>query len=262
MKLPNVTGFHIKITAMVCMFLDHFAATILLGLINGCVHSQETALLAWVAANRNTLIDLYYLLRNIGRVSFPLYCFLLAEGFLRTRSRAKYALRLALFALVSEIPFDLAFNKSLLEFSYNNVFFTLLLGLLLIWGISRSGDLCRHLADKLPKPVCALLWAGMTGILGLACCLTASRVLHTDYAATGVATIALMYLLRKWPAASFALSVLLLTVRLDSSEIYAMLALPLAALYRGRKGGSLKFFFYIFYPAHLLLLALITRALV
>lgn len=115
----GISGSTLKLIAIFTMLIDHIAATVILQMINNGIGGQ-------------TLIDIYWVMRSIGRMAFPVFCFLLVEGFKYTHSREKYAARMFIFALISEIPFDLAINNTVLEFKSNNVFFTLLLGLLAI----------------------------------------------------------------------------------------------------------------------------------
>lgn len=109
-----LTSFHLKMIALTCMIIDHIGATVLDG-------------------------PSFSILRWIGRIAFPLYAFMIAEGCRHTKSREKYLLRLGLFALVSELPFDLAFwydprmnysdgHSPIDFFSQTNVFFTLFFG--------------------------------------------------------------------------------------------------------------------------------------
>lgn len=113
----GISGSTVKLVAIVTMFIDHFAAAVLARvLISG----------GWT----DQLYAIYQVFRMVGRLGFPIFCFLLVEGFDKTGSRVKYALRLGMFALISEVPFDLAFSAKTLEFGYQNVYFTLFLGLL------------------------------------------------------------------------------------------------------------------------------------
>ena len=97
--------FKLKMLAVISMSIDHTGAV----LMPDCI---------W--------------LRIIGRLAFPIYCFLLVQGFRNTSNIKKYIGRLALFAVVSEIPFNLAFYGTIIAEEFRNVFFTLLLGLLLL----------------------------------------------------------------------------------------------------------------------------------
>ena len=95
---------------------------------------------------------LYCLLRMIGRVAFPIFCFLLLEGFLHTRDWRRYALRLGVFAVVSEIPFDLMGAHVPMSWDVQNVFFTLFLGLLMMKALETVGavDLWKPGSAQMP----------------------------------------------------------------------------------------------------------------
>ena len=117
MERKGLSGSALKMIAIATMLIDHIAATVIIRVLK-------------FGGYNDSLYQLYRVMRNIGRIAFPIFCFLLVEGFMHTRDREKYALRLGCFAAISEIPFDLAFNGKILEVGYQNVFFTLLLGLL------------------------------------------------------------------------------------------------------------------------------------
>ena len=237
---PEISGACLKWIALVTMTIDHIAASVLARLLcNSSLFSGET----W-----NRCYWLYDIMRIIGRMAFPVYCFLLVEGFVYTRSRSRYALRLFLFALLSEIPFDLALWQTAFDFSHNNVYFTLLLGLLCIWSFA-------YLEERMQEGLSPL-----TGkcLMGLSLCffaLTAEKVLCTDYGACGILVIALIWLFREQNVlAGFAFGVLLLTILSSYIEIAALIMLVPLYFYRGKRGRQPKYFFYAFYPAHLLLL--------
>ena len=117
-KKRGLSGAVLKWIALVTMLIDHIGLTVV---YQALIYDRDL----WL---NDTMMTLYAVLRSVGRLAFPLFCFLLAEGFRHTSSRGKYLLRLAVFALLSEIPFDLAVNSRVIEFSSQNVFFTLLLG--------------------------------------------------------------------------------------------------------------------------------------
>ena len=242
----GLPGSVLKWVAIITMLIDHIGVTLVLGWAK-YRHYWGTGI-----ESRS----FYYLVRGVGRLGFPLFCFLLAEGFFHTRNRWKYLLRLFVFALISEIPFDLAFNGAWLEFSSQNVFFTLTLGLLamtlwdLLVGFSETGS--RG-------------WRWIAAVACAAALATAAHYMETDYGAMGVALILVMALLRDkpWKRDLAAAGVLAAMIPFGSHwiELFGVLAFPLFHLYNGQRGRQSKYFFYIFYPAHLTILALLARLL-
>ena len=164
---------------------------------------------------------------------------------------------MVIFALVSEIPFDFAFNLTkedicagrIIEFSYQNVYFTLAIGLLTIIGIKLISE------TKLPPvgKVFANIGLTMAG-MGLA------FLLQTDYAGMGVLAIVVTYLLRNKRVLSSAMTCVVLTFA-SVMEVTAFAILPFISNYNGKRGWKLKWVFYIFYPAHLFVLWLICLAM-
>lgn len=229
-----LTVFHLKLLAVTAMLADHIAAVVLIPL--------------------GAPAGLSFALRAFGRLAFPLYCFLLVEGFVHTHSRRKYALRLGLFALLSEIPFDLAFNSCVLEPADNNVFFTLLLGFLLLWATETlrrafSRRSSPHSASSLPAallgPSLALLLAAAYGLAWL---------LRADYGFSGVLCVLFLWLLREYPSLGLLSCTVVLVYFYGTFSFFALLAIPPVLLYGGQKGPGRKYAFYFFYSLHLLAL--------
>lgn len=228
----GISGSTLKLIALITMLIDHVAAVILVRMI--LVNGYD-----------ETLYLVYEIMRKIGRIAFPIYIFLMIEGFEKTRSRQKYIMRMASFAAISEIPFDLAFSAEVLEFGYQNIFFTLLIGMLAMW-----------LCDYISKQACNMwLQAGMCVVVIIVGAELA-ELCRTDYGATGVLCIMAMYVFRRNRLAQIiAGSVAFLW------EITAPLAFIPIAFYNGKRGLQLKYIFYFFYPLHLLILYLICMAL-
>lgn len=185
-----------------------------------------------------SMVPYYSLFRDIGRMAFPIFCFLLIEGFCHTSNRKRYGISLFLFALLSEIPFDLAVNPGRSLWHYQNVLFTLLIGYLMIWGI----EYCYgRLWLQILIPVLAL---------GLA------YWMKTDYSWKGVLLILLLYLFRYDKAAMTITGCLCLLW--EWKAIFAFIPINLYNGKRGwMKGGVAKYAFYLFYPAHMLILSLL-----
>ena len=129
--------------------------------------------------------SIYNACRNVGRFAFPIFCFLLVEGFYHTRSRWKYLRNLLIFAVVSEVPFDLLLMGGI-GFKGQNVYFTLAIAMVTIWGVDAVGE-------KLQQKVFSR-WLLRFAIM-LAGCLLA-HVLNTDYSYYGIVLVLIFYFYR------------------------------------------------------------------
>jgi len=243
----------LKNIAVVTMLIDHIGAVIVIRLLiqkglYGAMVDQE-AYIAWVGQNRG-MYGTYMAMRIIGRFAFPIYCFLLAEGFQKTRNVKRYLGRMLLFALISEIPFDLAFSGRLWNMQYQNVFFTLFIGLMVIAGL-------RLVDQRLAGPE---TWRKLAGVGLYAVIIVAGSALalalKTDYSFKGILAITVLYLFRSHRKAQIWAGVIIFLL-MDGMEMIAALSFLLIWFYNGARGRQNKYFFYFFYPAHLLVLWLI-----
>ena len=270
-SINRISGYHLKMIALITMLIDHVAAVVIWRTyvasfrITASMQLSENIadkVIVWVAGNQDLIYSIYEWMRYIGRMAFPIYCFLLVEGFIHTRNVAKYASRLALFALISEIPFDLAIAGKWWTFEYSNVFFTLTLGLLAVWALSYIEKLYEFWQEKQWEPILGrimTLSAGLIVIVGIGA--FAEIVLHTDYGIGGIIAIAVIYLLRGQKTIAFIASIMALTVITGDIEILALAMVYPVMKYDGSRGKNMKYVFYVFYPAHLFVLALICMAL-
>lgn len=220
-----MSTFALKLIAIITMLIDHVAAFLI---------------------NQETNPELWLVMRSIGRLAFPIFSFLIVEGFYHTKDIKKYLIRLGAFALISEIPFDMV-HGYVLEFSYQNVFFTLFLGLLLVYCMNQ-------VEQKYKKEV--IVSNILDALLTFAFCAVAV-ILRTDYNLQGILIIVAFYLFR---GNKVLLTVAMLIVNGmfgGTIQALATIAMLPIALYNGQKGRSAKYLFYIFYPAHLLIIYLI-----
>ena len=249
----GISSAVLKNIAVVTMLIDHIGAVIVIRLLiqkglYGAMVDQE-AYIAWVGQNRG-MYGTYMAMRIIGRFAFPIYCFLLAEGFQKTRNVKRYLGRMLLFALISEIPFDLAFSGRLWNMQYQNVFFTLFIGLMVIAGL-------RLVDQRLAGPE---TWRKLAGVGLYAVIIVAGSALalalKTDYSFKGILAITVLYLFRSHRKAQIWAGVIIFLL-MDGMEMIAALSFLLIWFYNGARGRQNKYFFYFFYPAHLLVLWLI-----
>ena len=245
-KSKGMSASTLKIIALITMLIDHIGAVLLerglLPLISSAVLAGNS--LDYLPTDYETWNRINFFLRLVGRIAFPIYCFLLVEGFFHTRNIKKYALRLGFFALISEIPFDLAFYGEIFNLGMQNVFFTLLVGLCTLWGMKSLENLP---ANQAPFHI----FIALTGMI-------LAEFLQTDYSAFGVLLIILLYLFRnnrKQQSIVGAISTLW--------EYTAPIAFLCTYFYNGERGKQLpKAFFYNFYPIHLILLSIIRNLFV
>ena len=263
----GLTGYHLKMIALITMFIDHIAAVVIWRVyvasftITGGMQLSDfigDKIIVWVAQNQELVYNVYEIMRYIGRMAFPIYCFLLVEGFLHTRSVVRYAIRLFLFALVSEVPFDLALTGQWWSMDCSNVFFTLVIGLLLIWILSYIEMFYEFWQEKKWDDFFGKLIVGLAGgFVAIVLGRFADTILMTDYGMAGVLAIAVFYLFRKMKEIAFVGAVMLLSMMSSNTEILALLMLIPLRKYNGQRGKSTKYIFYAFYPVHLFVLALV-----
>ena len=226
MKKSGLSQEMLKLIACVTMLIDHVGAV---------------------------LFPQYISLRVIGRIAFPIYCFLLAEGVFYTKSPKRYAMRLGVGAVLSELPFDLALFGGI-TLRYQSVMITLLLGFFMGVLMKRARQLHWQVLLIMPFAIIA-------------------QWLNTDYGGWGIVLIALFVLSRDLPHRlilqtigmavicylmdSYVMSIAGLRVPI---EMFALTAMVPIALYSGEKMSNskmLQWAFYLFYPVHLTVLFLI-----
>ena len=235
----ETTSMSLHIMAMVFMLCDHLWGTIIPG---------------------------SDLLTCIGRISFPIFAFLIVEGYFHTRNLKKYVLRILLFALVSEIPFNLAMGSSISYPVHQNVLWTYLIAIGLIYlneKVSEKGLLIRALVG------CLTVIMGF--VLGL--------LTMVDFYHAGVLTVVTFYFFRQkkwwsyigqfvclWYINTELLGGLGYEISIFGETYFflrqglALLALIPIWLYKGRQGyhsKALQYTYYAFYPVHLLILGMI-----
>ena len=229
---------HLKFIALFAMLLDHLYATVL--------HDH-----VWMT--------------NVGRIAFPLFAFELVQGYMHTHDLKRYAKRLLLLAILSEIPFDMVAGASFFFLWHQNVVWTLLAGLAICY--------CADNLVKVPALSKKFLY-----LLGLLAALILPRLLMTDYGSDGILFILLFWLTRKGGPANYLIQAvgmfaicqflfggrtLLIGSFALQTQCFALFALPLIWLYNGKHGSRnkvLQYTAYAFYPVHLLILGIIFMA--
>ena len=250
-----MTGFALKIIALVSMLIDHILTS---GVVN------QGYLMEWFHLDIPSSAAILNIIQPVGRLAFPIFAYMIAEGMRHTRSRTRYILQLLLFGLISECGFDMAFSPILsvpgqwmrlfTPLINLNIFFTLALGALGIKLYERTKVKFQKIALIFP-----------------ALCAIAALILNTDYSLFGVLLIYAAYFPKGKASRLLSMSAVLAVLYLGYSFYWftsfssgcivdfvaACLSLGLLALYNGKRGRKIKWLFYAFYPAHLMILTAI-----
>ena len=264
----EITSYLLRIIALSTMFVDHLAACVLLPMIKAGMVSSSYSVV-------------YMLMRYVGRLAFPLFCFFLAQGMVYSRSKEKYMFRLLLLAIVSEPIYDYTCRSGIVDMKYQNVIWELLFGAFIIYVLQKLGIVANPLTGK-KESVCSALRKGVSlviaiGVISVA--LVIASLLNFDYAIAGILLILCLYLLRDKKKLCVAVGAMILFVgtfldtlitgdvtgdilqgAFDSAvvEMFGVFSLMLTVYYSGVRGRNMpKWISYGFYPLHLLLLTVI-----
>ena len=226
-----LTGSTLKLIAVMTMTIDHLAHFLLR------YHEAFTEPLLYY---HHKAISLYVIMRCIGRLAFPIFAFLIVEGFIHSSNRRRYGYSLLICALVSEIPWALLHHG--FHLTGHNVIFTLLWGFLGLCAIEHYSNDAKRL--------------GLTLILMLA----VAFLFRADYGGAGFAFIVMLYALRQQPVIQALVGCCMLPMK----WVAGLAFIPLN-MYNGRRGfihGQLaKYLFYAFYPVHLMIIYLLYTSL-
>lgn len=259
---PQSTGYLsasvLKYIALVAMLLDHISKVVgQKWVITQLGAMADQGSVSWELYDRCYDIAVN-LLPAIGRMAFPLFCFLIVEGFLHTRNQKIYLLRVLFFAVLAEVPFDMAFFSWSSHYPvyiyYQNVLFTLALGLGMLMAVQWLGRWSEIKDKKLQTVLFQCVVAVAVGLI--------ADMTMVDYGSTGIYYIFFLYLLRGnrlWQA----LAVVAIFMASSGAGLFFVVLAGLAILlYNGERGTKHpKYLFYGFYPAHLLILAMVAMVI-
>lgn len=220
----QINGAVLKYIAFVSMFIDHFNKAIITPLLN---YQQPLVFIS-------SLFDI------IGRIAFPIFAFMIVEGFYKTKSRWKYLRNLLVFAVISEIPYDMFQSKVFVNNRSQNIMWALALGLFTLIIVD-------NLKEKIKNKY---IWI-LVSIIIVAINAIIATLLSFDYDYYSIIIIFILYIFYDKRLVGSLLSYLVII-----KEIYAILGFAIINLYNGEKGKQNKLFNYLFYPVHLFILGI------
>lgn len=261
-KYEILSGTALKGIAAALMLVGNAGSIFVYGYLKACLTEGTDVYQTW---NR-----LYLILWLIGQSAFPIFACLISEGFLHTGSRRRCLIRLIVFALIAEIPFQLSFPNTALH----NVMFTLAIGFAVLWGIEELSETAYF---REQKSVGINLLLSLLQLLIYVAGAAVAVILRVEYGIYGVLAVTVCYLLREYRLLA------VLAVYLVLAQVGTVFCLPgclLFLLYDGKRshgrgnketekitGGKQRYlfqtyFFYLFYPLHLILLYLVRQLIV
>ena len=218
----RITTDILKITAMVSMLTDHVAVAF---------------------AGFGMPAGIYWMMRCIGRLAFPIYVYFLVQGYIYTHSVGKYAIKLGLLAVISEIPYDMTVYGCFFDFRHNNVLFTLVLALLVLWA---TDSLYKKNRWLVPVAAVIVIWtAALSHILGL------------DYSYRCILLALIFYYARQYEVIMYTAAAIISAISGSLASLVTPLALVPVYFHDGKKGHIPKADMWSFYPAHLLIIGMI-----
>lgn len=215
-----LSNFDLKILAIITMTIDHIGAIMYPN------------------------IDIF---RIIGRVSFPIFAFLLVEGFNHTSNKLKYFLRLILFAIITQPIYDYTFNNHEL-----NILFTFSLSFLLLSSL----EFIKKIISKCSKGIENYLYKTVFYSLIYILFTLFSIILNVDYQALGISLVFIFYLVPNLYLSFLLYLLAVIFLATNTIQFYSLLSFLFIYMYNGEKGKNIKYFFYLYYPLHLLILKL------
>mgnify|MGYP001851571978 FL=1 len=247
----KISGSTIKIIAIITMLVGIAASAVLDRMLmkNGLadVANNTEAYQAFMESN-GTLFIADFVMQLIGGLALPLFCFLLTEGFMHTSSLKKYAIGLAVVAVVSEVPFDLVYSGSIWNPYRQNPVFSLLIGLGILVLMEKAEV---SLAQSSPWKL-----SSSKLLIAVAACVI-SVVLNVDSGIFAALMILVLYMFRNRQVFGMALACFLTSMTSQIFGFITFLDILPVLFYNGERGIRKKYIFYAVYPAALILFYLI-----
>lgn len=225
-RIRVLSGAQLKYIAFLSMLIDHVNKALIYPNLNG--------------GALNVVSNIFDIL---GRIAFPIFIYLLVEGFFKTRSRWRYLMTLLIFGVISEVPFDMFTTGTFIEPNWNNIMFTLALVLVTIWII----DVLREKMETMPKA----LWYLLSFLIVAVMCFAASNM-SLDYEYHAVLIGYFFYIFHERQILAIPFSFISMY-----KEPWALLGFGLTLTYNGKRGRQYKIINYLFYPVHLLILGIL-----